>query len=172
MSVEKCKSRALKYVAMQIRTEGQIVDYLRRKEFEPEEIEEAIAFLKECDYINDAYYCQCYYKESCRKGRGRNRIEMELLRKKVKRDVIRDAIDELLSEENPEHEELVEELLTEKERALKVARKMADNHTAEDKEIDKNFLAKVGRRLMSLGYNSGVVYGVIGTLMKEYRRDE
>lgn len=29
-------------------------------------------------------------------------------------------------------------------------------------------MAKVGRRLISLGYGSDIIYGVIGILMKEY----
>lgn len=167
MSVEKCQNAALRYVAMQIKTEGQVKDYLKRKEFEPEEIEEAILFLREYKYVDDVRYCQSYYKEACRKGRGRRRIEQELQKKKVDRWVIRDVLDQFLSEDNPDYDDVMEEILSEKDRALIVGQKMLRMQRESGKEADKNFLAKVGRRLVSLGYGTDVVYFVIGILMKE-----
>jgi hypothetical protein len=44
---------------------------------------------------------------------------------------------------------------------------MLVNQLGEGKPIDKNFMAKVGRRLMSLGYGGDVAYSVIGELIKE-----
>lgn len=167
MSVEKCKSAALRYVASQLRTEGQIEDYLRRKEFSQEEIEQAMGMLREYKYVDDSHYCVCYYKEACRKGRGRRRIEQELERKRVPRSVIRETLDQFLSEDNPEWEDIREELLTEKERAMAAAEKMLNNHLSEGREADRKFFAKVGRRLVSLGYGSEVVYGVIGAIMRD-----
>jgi regulatory protein len=152
---------------MQIKTEGQVRDYLKRKEYKEDEISAAIDFLKDYDYINDIRYCQSYYKQACRKGRGRKRIEQELQNKKISKGVIKDALDEMLSDENPDYDDIMEELLTERERALKVGQKMLVNQLGEGKPIDKNFMAKVGRRLMSLGYGGDVVYSVIGELIKE-----
>lgn len=171
MSAEKCNAAALKYVAAGLKTKGQVTEYLRKKAFEPDDIEEALAMLEDYNYINDAYYCQVYYKEACRKGRGRRRIEQELENKKIPRTIIRDALDELLSEDNPDYEDLIEETLTEKERAMKIALKMAETQKASGKEIDKNFCAKVGRRLMTNGYGSDIIYHCIGQVMKG-REDE
>ena len=168
MSVEKCKSATLKYVSLRLRSQGQVEDYLIRKEFDREEIEIVLSFLREYRYVDDQYFCISYYKEGCRKGRGLRRIEQELERKKVPRSVIRETLDEFLSDENPDYQDIRDDLLTEKERALKTARKMAENHVSEGRRTDKNFMAKVGRRLMSLGYGSDIIYGVIGILMKEY----
>lgn len=75
MSVEKCKSAALKYVSLRLRSQGQVEDYLIRKEFDREEIEIVLSFLREYRYVDDQYYCISYYKEGCRKGRGLRRIE-------------------------------------------------------------------------------------------------
>ena len=108
-----------------------------------------------------------YYKEAARKGKGRRRIEQELLNKKISKSVIRDALDEFVSEENPEYQEMIEDVGSESERALAVGRKMLSQHLELGKTADKNFMAKVGRRLMSLGYDSSILYSVIGTLMKE-----
>lgn len=165
--LEKCKSVALRYVSMQMKTEGQVADYLRRKGFEPRLIEDTLAFLKEYNYINDAEYCRLYYGEGCRKGKGRRRIEQELQNKKITKSVIRDSLDDYISEDNPDFLNIIEETGTEKERALKIGRKMLRQQLEQGKAADKNFMAKVGRRLMSLGYDSSVLYSVIGILMKE-----
>lgn len=172
MSVEKCKSKALRYVAMQVKTEGQVADYLRRKEFASEEIEAALEFLREYKYVDDRHYCRSYYIEACGKGRGRRRIEQDLAAKKVSRNLIRKTLDEFLSEENPDYDDLMREILPEKERALKTAIKLLTNQLESGKEADKNFMAKVGRRLMSLGYGSDIIYATIGTLMKEAKKLE
>lgn len=166
-SSEKCKALALKYISMQIKTEGQVKDYLRKKGFEKDDVESAIDYLKEYKYINDYDYCKAYYREGCRKGKGRRRIEQELINKKVNKRVIADALDDFTSEDSFEYQELVEEVGTEKERALEVGRKMLRQHMELGKEADKNFMARVGRRLMTLGYDTSVLYSVIGTLMKE-----
>lgn len=166
MSAEKCNNAALKYVAAGLRTRGQVADYLRKKGFEYEHIEDALAMLTEYNYINDAYYCEAYYKEACRKGRGRRRIEQELEAKKISRDVIRDTLDDLLSEDNPDYQELIEETLTERERAMKIAMKMAAEQMSLGKAVDRNFCAKVGRRLMTSGYSNDVIYHCIGQVMK------
>lgn len=166
MSAEKCNNAALKYVAAGLRTKGQVADYLRKKGFEDEHIEDALAMLTEYNYINDAYYCEAYYKEACRKGRGRRRIEQELEAKKISRDVIRDTLDDLLSEENPDYQELIEDTLTERERAMKIALKMTAEQKSLGKAVDRNFCAKVGRRLMTNGYSNDVIYHCIGQVMK------
>ena len=170
--LEKCKSLALRYVSMQIKTEGQVAEYLKKKDFEKEIIEEAIEYLRQYNYVNDAEYCKVFFKEGCRKGKGRRRIEQELSNKRVSREVIKGAIDELVSYDNPEYDELLQEVGSEKERALAVGRKMLRQHEELGKVADKNFMARVGRRLVSLGYGNDVLYSTVGTLMNERKVTE
>ena len=66
MSIEKCKSAALRYVSLRLRSQGQVEDYLIRKEFDSEEIEIVLSFLREYRYVDDQYFCISYYKEGCR----------------------------------------------------------------------------------------------------------
>ena len=165
--LEKCKNTALRYITAQIKTEGQIADYLKRKGFEKDDIDETIEFLKDYNYVNDKEYCIMYFGEACRKGKGRRRIEQELITKKVKTTIIREALDQYISEGNLDYEELIEEVGTEKDRALEIGLKMLRQQLELGKSIDKNFMAKVGRRLISLGYDNSILYSVIGTLMKE-----
>lgn len=165
--LEKCKNTALRYITAQIKTEGQVADYLKRKGFDSEHIKSAIEYLKEYNYINDYNYCVLYFREAAFKGKGRRRIEQELMNKKVDKSVIREALDAYVSEDNMDYHELIEEVGSEKDRALEIGRKMLRQHLDSGKEADKNFMAKVGRRLMTLGYDISILYSVIGTLMKE-----
>ena len=165
--LEKCKNTALRYITAQVKSEGQIADYLKRKGFLENHIKDTIQYLRDYNYVDDRMYCVMYYKEAARKGKGRRRIEQELLNKKISKSAIRDALDEFVSEENPEYQEMIEDVGSESERALAVGRKMLSQHLELGKPADKNFMAKVGRRLMSLGYDSSILYSVIGTLMKE-----
>ncbi|MBQ9961100.1 MAG: RecX family transcriptional regulator [Firmicutes bacterium] len=171
MSAEKCNGAALRYVAAGLKTKGQVMDYLKRKGFADSEVEEAVRMLEDYNYINDTYYCTVYYKEACRKGRGRRRIEQELESKKISRDIIRDALDDFLSEDNPDYEDVIAETLTEKERAMRIAEKMTSEQKSLGKPIDRNFCAKVGRRLMTNGYSNDIIYHCIGQVMKG-QRDE
>lgn len=169
---EKCKSLALRYVSMQMKTEGQVVEYLKKKAFDDECIQEAIDYLREYNYVNDSQYCVLFFREGCRKGKGRRRIEQELLNKKIGKDVIKESLDNFVSEDNPDYLEIIEEVGSEKERALEAGRKMLRQHLELGKKADKNFMAKVGRRLISLGYSNHILYSVIGTLMKEGRLED
>ena len=170
--LEKCKSLALRYVSMQVKTEGQVAEYLKKKSFEKETIENTIEYLREYNYLNDGEYCKAYFREACRKGKGRRRIEQELLNKKVSKQTIRESLEAFISDENPDYDEFIKEVGTEKDRALQVGRKMLRQHEELGKEADKNFMAKVGRRLMSLGYGNDILYSVIGTLMDERKVTE
>lgn len=172
MSSDKCRAAALRYVSMQMKTEGQVKDYLTRKGYTREEAEDAAAFLREYKYIDDREYCRAYYRSACLKGRGRRRVEQELLKKKVDRRLMIETLDSFLSEENEDYEELIREILTEKERALAAGRRMLKEHEENGRYADRNFLARAGRRLISLGYESETVYSVIGALMKERKENE
>ena len=167
MNSEKCRQAALRYVAVRMRTEGQVQDYLRRKGFEEDHISEAVDMLREYRYVDDTSYCMSYYKQACLKGRGRKRIEKELENKMIPRQVVSEAISTLLSEESPLYEEIMEEILSEKVRAVKVARMMAHDYISSGGGADRKLMAKMGRRLSALGYGSQTIYSVIGQVMNE-----
>lgn len=172
MTVEKCKAAALRYVAAAIKTEGQVMDYLKRKEFSADEIQEAVDMLREYSYVDDRKYCCDYYMQGCRKGRGRRRIEQELERKKISRNVIKESLDSFLSEDNPDLGQVLEETGTEKERALDIGKKMLKEQLQAGKPVDKAFFAKIGRRLTSMGYDGETIYSVIGFVMKGNRGEQ
>ncbi len=67
---------------------------LKEREYEPQEIEEALSFLKEYRYIDDADYAERYIRVcSCRKSTRQIRYDLE--RKGVGRDVIEQYLEEV-----------------------------------------------------------------------------
>lgn len=172
MSSDKCRLTALRYVAARMRTEGQIIEHLERKGFVSGEISETMEMLRDCGYVNDQEYCVTYYRQACIRGRGRRRIERELENKRIPRQIVSDAIDKFLAEEYPQHDGITEEILPEKERALKVARKMANDHISDGGAADRKFMAKMGRKLYALGYGNETIYGVISCVMRELTTEE
>ena len=89
------KQKALSYATYKPRTVGQVKKALKTKGFTEEEIDYAVDFLKEFDYLNDKKYAYTFVKEfSERKKYGATRLRSELL----KRFIGKEIIDEVLSE--------------------------------------------------------------------------
>lgn len=142
------KDAALKYLTFRARTCGEVERHLLSKGFDPEEIQETIERLKELRYLDDEDYCARYLEYAVAKGRGPLRIRRELEEKGVDREIIQIAFEEYETEES--------DLDRAKEQAEKIAR---------GKTVDKKLLARIGRRLQSMGYTSDVIYQVIGIYM-------
>lgn len=162
---EDSREAALRKLSFRARTEKEIRDFLAEKEFAGEEIEDTVAFLKEYDYLNDERYCRQYYIYGRSKGKALFRIIRELEQKGIPSSVSKNAIDDM--ENDAEYES---QLVDDREAALKVGLKMAQAQKSDNKPVDEKFLARVGRRLMSLGYSSGTCYFVIGKI-KDYGKD-
>ncbi len=162
---EDPRDAALRKLSFRARTEKEIRDFLAEKEFTEEEIEDTVSFLKEYDYLNDERYCRQYYIYSRSKGKALYRIIQELKQKGISSSVSKNVIDDM--ENDAEYEG---KLVDDREAALKVGLKMTRAQKNENKPIDEKFLAKVGRRLMSLGYSSGTCYFVIGKI-RNYEKD-
>lgn len=77
------RDRALSYLGRFSRTRKQIADYLKRKQFEPDQIADAISYLKEHGYINDDSFAEAYIQEKIRKLDGPLKIRQMLFLKGV-----------------------------------------------------------------------------------------
>lgn len=152
--------RAARYLSVQARCEAEVRRYLKGKDYGEAEIEEAVKKLQEYDYLDDDAYCQSYYRQAVLRHKGRRRIESELVNKGVARSVIQAAIDAVIEEEGEDEPILFDE----RERAMEVGRKMARQQALDGKALDEKFLARIGRRLASLGYSADTVYYVVGAL--------
>lgn len=78
---------AANYLSYQDRTEKQLHDKLKQKEYTEQEIEEAIEKLKSYGYINDERFTDLY-RQAQASRKGDRRIKQELMQKGVSNNVI------------------------------------------------------------------------------------
>lgn len=143
------RDTAAKYLASRMRTCSEMKEYLAKKDFGEDEIREVIEEFRDFRYLDDEEYCRQYINYACSKGKGPLRIRQELADKGVDRETIGFALEDYYDRD--------EEL----ERALRQAEK-----TLAGKPVDEKIRGRLGRRLVSLGYSTDVVYKVIGICMR------
>lgn len=157
MSTKDIKDMAIKYLAYRDHTVYEMSKHLKEKEFDQFEIDKVISELLELKYLDDYNYCRKYMPYSAGKGKGKEKIKMELVQKGIEKHIIEEA----MIDEETEGELLS---ISEFERALFQGEKALCNQ-----EITEKTLAKVGRRLSTLGYSTDIVYKVMGIIMKRSR---
>ena len=157
MNTKDIKDIALKYLAYRDHTISEMITHLKEKEFNQIEIDKIIFELCELKYLDDYNYCRKYIPYSASKGKGKPRIKTELIQKGVAPDII-----DIAMEDEGEAGEALS--VSELNRALQQGEK-----TIAGQEITEKLIAKVGRRLSTLGYTSDVVFKAIGILMKKNR---
>jgi regulatory protein len=141
-----CRDTALSFLEHRERSAFEVKAHLVAKGFEEDEIEEELHHLKELRYVDDARYCSDYIRYGAGKGRGPVRLQHELSEKGIDAELIREALDESFDRQ------------TENDAALKEANKLLKE---QDGRPDEKTLAKIGRKLNSLGYHSDVIYNII-----------
>jgi len=162
----KAREAALKKLGSRMRTEKEIRDHLRLLDFSEEDVNDAVDFLKEYSYLNDERYCRQYYAYARPKGKALYRIIRELEQKGIHAAIARTALEDMEAEP-----ELGEEIVSDRDAALEVGLKMARQQSASGKDFDQKFLARVGRRLAGLGYDSSTCYYVMDKV-KDYGKED
>ena len=156
-----CMDAALAKLNYRMRTEKELRDSLRELKYDDEEIGETVEELRSYGYLDDARYVREFYRVSRRKSWSRNRIIRSLREKGVPNELIMNEIQEF--EESPEFSDMG--LSTdERGEALKVGKDMLRVQLGYGKAVDDRFINRVGRRLSSLGYDSGTCYYVMNIL--------
>lgn len=145
------RDAALRYLEHRMRTMKEMKKKLREKGFGEDEISETTEWLLQSGYINDVDYGSEYIRYGFEKGRSINRIKIELKEKGLSSEDIEKAV---YAYEDEYEIDIIKE---EYERALSQGRKIAISNGTDEKA-----LAKMGRRLSSLGYQSSIIYKVIG----------
>ena len=166
---DKARERALKKLSTRERTEKEILDFLCGEGCTSVESKEIVAEFKEWGYLDDERYCRRYFEYGRSKGKAAARIIRELVQKGISADKARDVLLDM----NEESDSVKWE--DDKCAALSVGMKMAGNQAVSGKPLDEKFLARVGRRLAGLGYDSGTCYYVIGKIRdygKERERED
>ncbi|MDO5515934.1 MAG: recombination regulator RecX [Clostridium sp.] len=146
----KCKNTALRIIERSYKTEKEVRDKLKEKEYTDSQIEKSIEFLKEYNFINDDSYAKAYINDKLA-SRGRQKIKYDLMRKGIDRQII----DEKLSDIDSDDERNTAMVLAEKKyRSIKKS------------ETDTYKLSgKLYRFLISKGYNYDIVKDVVKEVM-------
>jgi len=77
------RETALRYLGRFSRTRKQVEDYLKRKQFPPAEIAEAIAFLQEHRFLNDDAFAESLVTAKIAHGDGPRKIKQMLWQKGI-----------------------------------------------------------------------------------------
>jgi regulatory protein len=96
----KLQTKALKYISIRIRSEGEMRQYLKRKAAKPEQITEIIKKLKNLDLINDQNYVRAYiHDRTLQTPSSKRKITYELRKKQIAEQVIEKSLqNEMISD--------------------------------------------------------------------------
>ncbi len=138
---------AMNYLRYKDHTIFEVETHLKQKEYDLQEVKECIEFLKESHFVDDARYCEAYFRYALGKGKGPLRLRNELLQKGVQEEDLQRCMEENLDQN------------TIFSNAMKQVEKLTANS-----EVDSKLLAKVGRRLSYLGYPTDLIYRILNQL--------
>jgi len=124
-------NKAVKYISKTMKTEKQIIDYLKGKGYVDRVVEFVLGKLKEYNFVDDEMFVNLYIKQST-SLKGKKRLQYELKNK---------GIDEKLVLEK------VNEIETDRETALNLAEKFLSK-----KKNEKNIREKLFRFLSYRGF--------------------
>lgn len=109
--LDKAYMRSLDMLSRRARSEWELRDYLRRKDYEPEVIEQIIARLKKSQYIDDYNFAKAWVdNRRLLKATSKRKLSQELKQKRVEQSVI----DEVLEEDDTDELTVIRELIVKK----------------------------------------------------------
>jgi regulatory protein len=98
----KIKQIAYKYANYKPRTEQQVIQRLRQHDFSDEDINQALAFLREFNLINDEKYAKNFLEELMkRKPSGKKAVIAELLKKGINKEICEDTVAKYYPNDDP-----------------------------------------------------------------------
>ena len=148
--------KAMAYLSHRPRSRKTVEDYLRDKEYSQEDIDEAVKYLMERRYLDDAEYVYSYVRYGLSKGKSLFRIKYELSGEGVSEFDIEDGI--YLYEENESMSISQVEMENAEREAHKIFRDSDEELSYEEK---KKKLDKLARKLNSKGYSAGFITSVL-----------
>lgn len=144
--LEQAKQAALKFVAVRMRTTGEVRQMLAKKGYPAPVAEQAVAFLKQYQYLDDRAYCRSWIHDRVQfHPCGRQKMAVDLAKKIADRQLIADSLADCFPEE------------LELELAVAAAqKKLGGSRAAVSRE-------QLGRFLYSRGYGGSVISRVLQT---------
>jgi len=144
LNFREAKSRAVKFLALKIRTENEVLKKLEDEGYDQEVAEVVIEELKSIGYINDKMYVQKYlYDRSKLKPISKKLLKYQLKNK----GIIEEIIDEVVDSWEIDDETVAETL---------VKRKFGKYDLSDEKVIKK-----VYSFLLHRGYNSEIIQKIL-----------
>ena len=134
----------MKYISSRLKTEKQIKDYLYKHEYHKNVVDEVLKKLKDYGIVDDKVYAESYIKSNV--NFSKNKVKQKLMQAGVKNENFEEQINEI----------------DEFESCIKHVQKFFKS-----KEVNKQNLDKLIRRLSSMGYNWDTIKSVLNKLKFE-----
>jgi regulatory protein len=113
---DKAYIRALDLIARRQRSEWELRDYLKRKDYEPDIIEKTVQRVRDAGYLDDKKFALAWVENRrLLKSVSKRRLWQELKQKRVSDDII----SEVLAEDEADEREVLRELVTKKRNQLR-----------------------------------------------------
>lgn len=145
----KTNNTALHFLSYRQRSEKEIRDKLKQKDFEDDFINNTIIYLKNNKYIDDLAFAESFARDKIHLNKhGPKKIRYELYKKGISDDII----DQVLEEDDTEYE-----------RAMELAKKKIYSYRNDDRNAQYRKLAGF---LQRRGYSSSCVYKILDELIK------
>ena len=110
----RARSKALVLLNSKMRSESDLREKLSQNGFSPEEVDDALDYVKSFGYVDDARYAREYI-ETVGKRRSRNRVYTDLLRRGISKEVIEEIFAET---EDDDETELIRKTAAKKMKTL------------------------------------------------------
>ncbi len=149
----RCRESALRIIERNYKTESELRNKLKEKNYNNEAIDFSIEFLKEYNYVNDNAYAKAFIRDKSL-SKGKEKIRYELLKKGISKEIIEENM-LLYMDEEIEHEA-----------ALKIGKKKYKLIVRSENDRYK-ISAKLYRFILSKGYNYDIVKSVVKEIMDE-----
>lgn len=118
---DKARYQALGQLARRMRSEWELRDYLKRKEYAPEIIDYVIEWLREYGYVDDKKFADAWVaNRRLLKATSTRRLRQELQQKRLSGDVI----DEAIAEDETDERQVLRDLIERKQKQTKYQDKL------------------------------------------------
>ncbi len=104
-----CRKSAMHILEFKTRTEQELRQKLKQKEFSEDQIEDAIEYVKSFGYINDRRYAETYILNR-QQEKSRTKIIQELVQKGIDHSIAEEAWEEACDSERSERDILREQV--------------------------------------------------------------
>lgn len=154
--IRKAYNSAINYLAHRMRSEGEVRDYLKKKEIAEPVIQEAILKLKQFKFLNDEEFSAAFVRTQLNTtDKGPEVIKKELKEKGISPDIISRAIEEVSFDDQLE-------------KAIKLSEKYAQKNNKDSSRILKQ---KIEQMLQRKGYSFAIIRAALEETEVEKEED-